>query len=236
MFGYTKEQFENELNHANDLILPEDLDGALKAVESVVNTKQPLTHEFRARKRNGDIIWVQITNSVVDLDNIGDNVLIGIAIDVTYLHSLKENEAKAADKLRAVLNSAENGITTAYSDNGRIKMIIANDKFYKMHNIKKSEDGYISSDLLLNIMCDEDKIRAGDIVRDAIRNRKSAVIEYRIMQSKNEVRWIRAAISTTHITGIEKPIQVAIFYDITEEKEKSMLLEKMTEKINALNQ
>lgn len=48
MFGYTKEQFENELNHANDLILPEDLDGALKAVESVVNTKQPLTHEFRA--------------------------------------------------------------------------------------------------------------------------------------------------------------------------------------------
>ena len=72
------------------------------------------------------------------------------------------------------------------------------------------KDGYISSDLLLNIMCDEDKIRAGDIVR--------------------------AAISTTHITCIEKLIQVAIFYDITEEKEKSMLLEKMTEKISALNQ
>ena len=37
------------------------------------------------------------------------------------------------------------------------------------------KDGYISRDLLLNIMCDGDKIRTGDIVRDEIRNRKKRV-------------------------------------------------------------
>ncbi len=72
------------------------------------------------------------------------------------------------------------------------------------------KDGYISRDLLLNIMCDGDKIRTGDIVRDAIRNRKSAFIEYCIMQS-GKVRWIRAAISTTQLQVLKSRFKLLFF-------------------------
>ncbi len=81
----------------------------MDTVKRVVRTRQPETYDFRCRRRDGSIVWVQITNSLVDLDGIGDNVLIGMAVDVTDLHRLREVEANAADELRAVLNSAENG-------------------------------------------------------------------------------------------------------------------------------
>ena len=64
------------------------------------------------------------------------------------------------------------------------------------------KDGYISRDLLLN--------RTGDIVRDAIRNRKSAFIEYCIMQS-GKVRWIRAAISTTQLQVLKSRFKLLFF-------------------------
>lgn len=38
------------------------------------------------------------------------------------------------------------------------------------------------------------------------------------------------------IKGVEKSIQVAVFYDITGEKEQNLLLEKLKEKVNALKQ
>lgn len=83
MYGYTKEQFDEEVGDVNNLIVPEDHEKTPAKVEDIVRKRKTETHEFRCRKRSGEIILVKITNSVISLDGIGDNVLPGIATDVT---------------------------------------------------------------------------------------------------------------------------------------------------------
>ena len=102
MYGYTKEQFEAEVAHINDLILPEDYDRAMTAVEKVMREKRTVTHEFRARRRDGSVIWVRYINSLVSLDGIGDEVLIGIATDIT--------EEKAKNQELEFLNASAHEI------------------------------------------------------------------------------------------------------------------------------
>ena len=101
-YGYTKEQFEAEVAHINDLILPEDYDKAMTAVETVLREKRTITHEFRARRRDGSVIWVRYINSLVSLDGIGDDVLIGIATDIT--------EEKAKNQELEFLNASAHEI------------------------------------------------------------------------------------------------------------------------------
>lgn len=83
LHGYTKEQYAREVRHINDLILPEDYDKAMSAVETVLREKKSVTHEFRSLRRDGSVVWVRYINSLVSLDGIGDDVLIGIATDIT---------------------------------------------------------------------------------------------------------------------------------------------------------
>lgn len=102
LYGYTKEQYAREVRHINDLILPEDYDKAMSAVETVLSEKKTVTHEFRAVRRDGSVIWVRYINSLVSLDGIGDNVLIGIATDIT--------EEKAKNQELEFLNAAAHEI------------------------------------------------------------------------------------------------------------------------------
>lgn len=66
MFGYTKEQLETELPNILDLILPEDREKTMETVARIVRQRGTATYEYRCRKRDGSIIWVQVTNSVID--------------------------------------------------------------------------------------------------------------------------------------------------------------------------
>jgi PAS domain S-box-containing protein len=102
IYGYTKEQFEAEVARINDLILPEDYDKAMTAVETVLREKRTITHEFRAKRRDGSVIWVRYINSLMSLDGIGDEVLIGIATDIT--------EEKAKNQELEFLNASAHEI------------------------------------------------------------------------------------------------------------------------------
>ena len=102
LHGYTKEQYAREVRHINDLILPEDYDKAMSAVETVLREKKSVTHEFRSLRRDGSVVWVRYINSLVSLDGIGDEVLIGIATDIT--------EEKAKNQELEFLNAAAHEI------------------------------------------------------------------------------------------------------------------------------
>lgn len=219
MYGYTKEQYAKEVENVNDLILPEDYAKAMDAVERVVRTGQSETHDFRCKRRDGSIVWVQITNSVVNLDGIGKNILIGVSMDVTDIHNLRMTEESAADKLRAVLDSVSNGITAAYTEGDKVNFIIANDKFYKIHGIERSDDICVSLKQLMELTHTENSQMISDAVASAITTGEDREIVYRIVRNGGETAWIKANVSTTHISGIEPPVQITVFSDITAEIE-----------------
>lgn len=219
IYGYTKEQYENEVKNINDLIYTKDYEYAMVHVENVMKSGKTEVYEFRAIKRDGSIIWIQMTNSVVSLDGIGDNVLIGISMDVTDFHNAKETEAEAADKLRAVLKNVGNGITAAYPDGGKIKFVIINDKFYEIFGLSKKAGISLTPKDMLNLTYADDREYVERETREAIYGGKGKVIEYRIVKPDGSIAWIKASISTADISGIDVPVQISVFSDITSAKE-----------------
>lgn len=83
LYGYTKEQYEAEVGFINDLILPEDRKEAMQMVLKAIRDKTTVQYEYRCRKRDGSIIWVQMKNSMITLDGVDDDVLLGVAYDIT---------------------------------------------------------------------------------------------------------------------------------------------------------
>ena len=229
LYGYTKEQFEKEVCHINDIILPEDKPQTMDTVEQVMRDKKALTYEFRAVKRDGSIIWIQMTNSVTSLDGISDDVLMGVAIDVTERHLLEEREAGFADKLRAVLNSMDNGITASYRINGKTDFIIANDRFFEIHGISRDTADMSPIETVLEITHPDDREYVCTKIRNSVIDGKNPEMEYRIVRPDGELTWIKVTNSKANISGIDAPVNVAIFSDITDEKIYNMQLEFLNE-------
>lgn len=83
MHGYTKEQFEKEVGAIGKLIYEEDLAMVDENVRALLKDKKSRMYEHRAYKRDGSIIWVRMANSVVSMEGIEGDVIIGIVKDIT---------------------------------------------------------------------------------------------------------------------------------------------------------
>lgn len=83
MHGYTKEQFEKEVGVVGKLIYEEDLAMVDENVRALLKDKKSRMYEHRARKRDGSIIWVRMANSVVSMEGVEGDVIIGIVKDIT---------------------------------------------------------------------------------------------------------------------------------------------------------
>ena len=50
-------------------------------------------------------------------------------------------------------------------------------------------------------------------------SKEDATVEFRVLRSDHKLIWIKACVSYTSLYGIEDPVQVVVFIDITKEKE-----------------
>lgn len=218
LYGYTKEQYEQEKLDLISLILLEDRKKTMKTVARIMKNRSSETHEYRCQKKDGSIMWTQTTNTVVSLEGVEDTILLAVSTDVTELHHLREKEAEAADKLNTIVNSVDNGITAVVFHGDRTEFIMANDKFYEIHGlIKKESDKLLEQSF--NLVHVEDRDRVRKFAQVAINKEEASAIEYRITRPDGKIVWVKATISSTHISGIENPVQVTIYADITERVE-----------------
>lgn len=106
LHGFTREQYEAEVSFINDLLYPDDRGWVGEVVGEVVRTGKTKTYEYRAYKRDGSVIWVRMTNSVVALEGVEDKVLLGIEVDVTEEHLARQLQAETNDQLRFLNDTA----------------------------------------------------------------------------------------------------------------------------------
>ena len=83
MYGYTQEQFRQEVDSINDVIHP-DARAMVKAhLMEVLAQRKTATCEYRCLKRDGSVFWVQMRNSPFTLEGVSGSVLLGVARDIT---------------------------------------------------------------------------------------------------------------------------------------------------------
>ena len=183
-------------------------------IDKAVSTHKEASCEVKIANGN-QTEYIRVT--VRTLARTDDRILCyGVAVNMTEQRMAEES---AADKLRAVLDSVSNGITAAYTEGDKVNFIIANDKFYKIHGIERSDDICVSLKQLMELTHTENRRMVSDAVASAITTGEDREIVYRIVRNGDETAWIKANVSTTHIAGMEPLVQITVFSDITAEIE-----------------
>ena len=83
MYGYTQEQFRQEVHRISDVIYPDDREKVEKNIMEAMTQRKTSTYEYRCLKRDGSVFWVQMRNSPFTLEGVSDCVLLGVARDIT---------------------------------------------------------------------------------------------------------------------------------------------------------
>lgn len=234
LYGYTKEQMDAELSNILDLILPEDRDRTMETVARIVRSRGSETYEYRCKKRDGSIMWTQCTNSVISIDGVGDTVLLAVTNDITALRAIEHQAAETSDRLSAVLNHAGNGITARVLGRDAHSFLFANDKYFEI--VGYTREAYVQRTAadMFAVVHPDDRESLRDTVIRTNRERGSAEAEYRVIRQDGSTVWIKAVITISSLTGIDEPVQIAVFSDITAEKNANEQLQFLNESAHAI--
>lgn len=104
--GYTREQFYEEIENRFDLVCEEDKEAVEAQIRRASLTYQSVSCEYRARRRDGSLIWMQSNISVTTLPGIDEPVQLAVANDIDQL---KTAQLKLAASSGAVEIASRNG-------------------------------------------------------------------------------------------------------------------------------
>ncbi len=220
MLGYdTREQYEEEHLDKFDMIHPDDRERVIEQFTTSNGGEKQYTMDYQIVRTDGEIRYIQNNINVIQLFGIESPVQLSISTDVTVLHEMKEKEEEAKDKLNAIINNVDNGITAVISLDGHTEFVMANDKFYEMHGLKKGD----LTGLFKKVICmvhPEDRERIRDTFMKFEKMYHAVEADYRIICTDGKIRWLKVNISSTHFSGIKSPVLVTVYSDITERKER----------------
>ena len=100
--GYKPEEFYSGRKRWSDLVVEEDLDRAKEATIQALETDKSFVREYRIRRKDGDILWVQDRGTTV-LDKKGEIFYVnGVFFDITERKKLDEELEANRRQLRSL--------------------------------------------------------------------------------------------------------------------------------------
>ncbi|MDD4075491.1 MAG: EAL domain-containing protein [Eubacteriales bacterium] len=100
ILGYTKEQFFTEVHAVHDLILSEDRPLVVEQTAQASAKREPRTCVYRAKRRDGGIVWLESNISVTTFPDINDPVQLTVTNDITAQRKALEAADETAAQLR----------------------------------------------------------------------------------------------------------------------------------------
>ena len=233
MYGYTKEEWHNTIKDTLELIHPDDIEKTKAIVEKVVREKKAYTYEYRCYQKNGNIIWIQCRNTVIDDNNPKGVILLAVTTDVTELRVAEMNERKSALRLNAIMNNMTSAIIVTKENDDRIDYIFTNNKFFELLGYKKEE--YLNKyQNKYGPILKDDLAYVRKNIDNSMRTKEPITFDYRVLNIDNEIVWIRHKIITTNIDNIIGEVQLSILEDITDKKKKEIKIKETTDKLEAI--
>ncbi|MDD3919907.1 MAG: PAS domain-containing protein, partial [Eubacteriales bacterium] len=224
ILGYTKEQYEKECTDKFMQLHPEDRERATRQfIESARSDKQ-FSMEYRIIRRDGEVRYIQSNISVMRLFGVEGPVQIAVANDVTELRMAENREKEAAEKLSTVLNHVGSGITAVVMREAGLEILFANNKYFEILGYTRAEYRERTASDWLAVIHPEDRESVRERIRQVNRTQGDISLVYRALRGDGTVIWIKNVITVTNLTGIDAPVQVSVFSDITAEKESDAQL------------
>ena len=135
--GYPKELFLSRKMKWTDIILPEDQKKAkMRFVEALKGNRQYI-REYRIRKKNGDIVWVQASSQIVCNANGRIEFISGAFLDITERKAAEAALHDSEVKYRSLFDSGPNPIFVL--DSSTLEILDVNPATIETYGYTKEE-------------------------------------------------------------------------------------------------
>ncbi len=233
MYGYTREQMETELGSVVDAIHPDDYEKAMATVNSLMESGGRISYRYRCIRRDGSVITVSCNNTVTTFPGIGDAVLLAVVYDVTEQVEAEQRIQSLNEQVSAIMRDIESGLTATVVRNGKVEVLFSNEQFFRMRGYTR-ESYHAQVKDYYEFVYPEDKERlrlAADTVYTAHRPIRE---EYRVILADGSVRWMRVNMTQTRFTGVEEPVALSVFSDVTAEKNAELATREVAEQLQSI--
>jgi hypothetical protein len=226
LYGLPAGEFGGTLADFHQFVFPEDLAAMLTNPASDLAQSGEAAYEFRIRRTDGAIRWIQARSRTLYNDNGVLEYITGINIDITEQRRAEEALRESENRLRLALESANMGI---HVWNIAENTLYWDDRLREMWDI--GPDDTVTYELFVNGLHPEDRQKVQAAVNQALdpQGNGQYVAEYRVIDRKTAaIRWVLATGRVFFENGV--PVRlVGTARDITERTEAE---EKLRESEN----
>ncbi len=192
MLGYGEKEFPGVLETFTYLMHADDLPRAMAAMENAFDSPnaEPYQCEFRMRTKQGGYCWILSRGSVTERDEAGKPLrMVGTHSDIS-----------ARKEFEMALIESERRLATLFASLPGIAYRCKNDPDWTMEYLSPAFTkilGFPVADFLgehqrsfNSIVHQDDQAHVWQLVQQALEKRERFQVEYRIVTSQGEVRWV----------------------------------------------
>jgi diguanylate cyclase (GGDEF)-like protein/PAS domain S-box-containing protein len=230
--GYTSEELMQLT--MEEIIHPEEIELDHQDIEELINNSiEEFSKEKRYLRKDGNLVWGQITVSLIrDLMDT-PRYLVGVITDITERKKteaalVKSEKAlrESEERLDSILSSLEDIVWSA--DPRTFEYIYINPAIEKVYGYPVTEF-FQNGRLWINIVHPEDKTKVEYSSLELSTKGVSKDIEYRIIRADGEIRWIRDRARMIYDREGKALRMDGIAVDVTERKNAEYDLKKSEE-------
>ncbi|NLW69578.1 MAG: PAS domain-containing protein, partial [Eubacteriaceae bacterium] len=234
--GYTKEQFEREVENAFDLVHPEDRDTVVSVTREGSRLRHSFSVTYRIIRRDKQIRWIQSNISITSFPEYGDiPVQLSVANDITDQMLSEQNARRLSSQLQAVLDNVGVGITAAVMREGQAEILFANDKYYELLGYTEAQYRFEVEDPFIPII-EIYRSQVDMAAREVALTGKAAVVEFEAARRDGSLIWLNCTLTMGRFAGEADPIQLSIYKDITEQRLSQKAMEDTDDQLRFLNE
>ncbi len=224
IYGYTKEELIGKpIGYLSSFTEPYTFDEVEEILKKVI-TQSPQTYTWQGKRKNGELLWVEISLKVATIR--GDKRFVAVVRDITENKKNLIRLAQREREFREIFNSTSEAIIVYNTDDGRI--VDCNDRAVEMY-------GYSGKEEFLQCRLTDLGANAEPYTNEKIGvNTLKAIAEgpqrfdWLAKRKNGELFWVEVSLKRTQIGGVERDLTV--IRDITERKRYEEDLIKAKEK------
>ena len=234
LLGFAHENYKKSEEEFYEVVHPDDRVKFQLQIPGTTGQKNDFETEFRAIHPDGNIRYLTARAKTIT-DNEGKSIrLIGLLWDITEYKTLQIKLQESIRRTNSIINNLNGAVYRCKLDEERTMEFIS-EGIYELTGCP-SED-FLNNKIrsFASLISPEDRQRVWNCIVDAMGEMNTFTAEYRIIDAKNETKWIWERGRGVFING--KVIAVEGFFtDITDRKKTEVELQGALEQQHQLTQ
>jgi len=220
--GYNHQELINSGIRLNDITYPDDKTSHISEYDKLIRGEMPAFFmEKRYRRKNGEIVWVRESASMMFNRNGDPYQIVGLVEDITGQKESAINLKKNEERLQAMFNHAAIGIVETDNED---RFVHVNDRLYEILGYDKDE---LIGKTVTELTHPDDRSVSiemnSKLHRDELRMFN---YEKRYLKKDGSAIWAQVTVSAIHDLDGKYLYSVATIQDISERKHNEEIIRK----------